>query len=141
MQRTIVTSVPFLSEPSAAADPNDPGDAAIAADLVDTLAANRARCVGMAANMIGKHKRIIVFVDEDLGTIGVMFNPIITQADGAYDTAEGCLSLEGERRTPRFERIEVDYLTRKGRPRHAAFTGFTAQIIQHEIDHCNGVII
>ena len=96
----------------------------------------------MAANMIGVPKRIIAFVDEDFGgRIFVMFNPHITTEDGAFDTAEGCLSLQGERRTVRYQRIEVDYMDRKFRERHAAFTGFTAQIIQHEIDHCDGVII
>ena len=70
-----------------------------------------------------------------------MFNPQITAADGEYDACEGCLSLHGERHTPRFRRIEVDYTTRKGRARHATFTDWTAQIIQHEIDHCNGVLI
>ena len=84
----------------------------------------------------------IAFVDEGLGSaITVMFNPQITAADGEYDACEGCLSLHGERHTPRFRRIEVDYTTRKGRARHATFTDWTAQIIQHEIDHCNGVLI
>ena len=85
-------------------------------------------------------ERIVAFVDEDFGgRIFVMFNPHITAEDGAFDTAEGCLSLQGERRTVRYQRIEVDYMDRKFRERHAAFTGFTAQIIQHEIDHCDGV--
>ena len=123
MQREIMTSIPFLSQPSAAAE-------------------NTEEDLGMAANMIGVPKRIIAFVDEDFGgRIFVMFNPHITAEDGAFDTAEGCLSLQGERRTVRYQRIEVDYMDRKFRERHAAFTGFTAQIIQHEIDHCDGVII
>ena len=96
----------------------------------------------MAANMIGEPKCVIAFVDEGLGSaITVMFNPQITAADGEYDACEGCLSLHGERHTPRFRRIEVDYTTRKGRARHATFTDWTAQIIQHEIDHCSGVLI
>ena len=107
-----------------------------------TLEANRSRCVGMAANMIGEAKAIIVFVDEELGgRITVIFNPRITAADGAFDTSEGCLSLKGERRTLRYRRIEVDYQDRCMRDRHATFTGWTAQIIQHEVDHCNGIII
>lgn len=141
MQREIMTSIPFLSQPSAAAE-NTEEDLAVAQDLKDTLGAHRNGCVGMAANMIGVPKRIIAFVDEDFGgRIFVMFNPHITAEDGAFDTAEGCLSLQGERRTVRYQRIEVDYMDRKFRERHAAFTGFTAQIIQHEIDHCDGVII
>ncbi|KOA60672.1 peptide deformylase [Bifidobacterium animalis subsp. animalis MCC 0499] len=142
MQRTIVTDTSFLSRPSISADPADPLDAAIAQDLKETLAAHREECVGMAANMIGEPKRVIAFVDEGLGSaITVMFNPQITAADGEYDACEGCLSLHGKRHTPRFRRIEVDYTTRKGRARHATFADWTAQIIQHEIDHCNGVLI
>ena len=114
----------------------------MAQDLKDTLDAHRNGCVGMAANMIGVPKRIIAFVDEDLGgRITVMFNPHITAQDGAYDASEGCLSLNGERHTLRYQRIEVTYEDRRFRERHATFTGFTAQIIQHEIDHCDGVII
>ena len=139
MQRPIMTSRSFLRTPSEEAAP---GDEITAQDLVDTLEANRSRCVGMAANMIGVGKRIIAFVDEDLGgRITVMFNPVITGADGAYETEEGCLSLTGERRTMRYRRIEVDYQDRRFRARHATFTGFTAEIIQHEVDHCNGIII
>lgn len=99
MQREIMTSIPFLSQPSAAAENNEE-DLAVAQDLKDTLDAHRNGCVGMAANMIGVPKRIIAFVDEDFGgRIFVMFNPHITAEDGAFDTAEGCLSLQGERRT------------------------------------------
>ena len=101
MQRAIMTSIPFLSQPSEDARDTDK-DRAVAADLKDTLDAHREGCVGMAANMIGVSKRIIAFVDEELGgRITVMFNPRITAAVGAYDTAEGCLSLRGERRTVR----------------------------------------
>ena len=133
-----MTSRSFLRTPSEAAGP---GDEATIQDLVDTLEANRSRCVGMAANMIGVSKRIIVFVDEDLGgRITVMLNPVITASDGAFDAQEGCLSLTGERRTLRCRRIEVNYEDRRFRARHATFTGWTAQIIQHEVDHCNGII-
>lgn len=98
MQRPITTSIPLLSQPSEEAHSTE-ADLAVAQDLKDTLDAHRNGCVGMAANMIGEHKRIIAFVDEDLGgRITVMFNPRITVQDGAYDTAEGCLSLNG--RTP-----------------------------------------
>ena len=139
MQRPIMTSLSFLRRP---AEPASADDLPIADDLRDTLEANRSRCVGMAANMIGEAKAIIVFVDEELGgRITVIFNPRITAADGAFDTSEGCLSLKGERRTLRYRRIEVDYQDRCMRERHATFTGWTAQIIQHEVDHCNGIII
>ncbi|MBM6730792.1 peptide deformylase [Bifidobacterium pullorum] len=139
MQRPIMTSVSFLRRP---AEPASAEDLPIADDLRDTLEANRSRCVGMAANMIGEAKAIIVFVDEELGgSITTMFNPRITAADGAFDTTEGCLSLKGERRTLRYRRIEVEYQDRRMRERHAAFTGWTAQIIQHEVDHCNGIVI
>lgn len=139
MQRPIMTSLSFLRRP---AEPATADDLPIADDLRDTLEANRSRCVGMAANMIGEAKAIIVFVDEELGgRVTTMFNPRITAADGAFDTTEGCLSLKGERRTLRYRRIEVTYQDRRMRERHAAFTGWTAQIIQHEVDHCNGIII
>ena len=139
MQRPIMTSVSFLRRP---AEPATADDLPIADDLRDTLEANRSRCVGMAANMIGEAKAIIAFVDEELGgRITTMFNPRITAADGAFDTTEGCLSLKGERRTLRYRRIEVTYQDRRMRDRHATFTGWTAQIIQHEVDHCNGIII
>lgn len=139
MQRPIMTSLSFLRRP---AEPATADDLPIADDLRDTLEANRSRCVGMAANMIGEAKAIIAFVDEEMGgRITVIFNPRITAADGAFDTSEGCLSLKGERRTLRYRRIEVDYQDRCMRDRHATFTGWTAQIIQHEVDHCNGVII
>ena len=141
MQRDIMTSIPFLSQPSAPAR-NTEADLAVARDLKDTLDAHRNGCVGMAANMIGERKRIIAFVDEEFGgRIVVMFNPRITAQDGAYDASEGCLSLNGERHTLRYQRIEVTYEDRRFRERHAAFADFTAQIIQHEIDHCDGVII
>lgn len=139
MQRPIMTSVSFLRQP---AEPATADDLPIADDLRDTLEANRSRCVGMAANMIGEAKAIIVFVDEELGgRVTTMFNPRISAADGTFDTTEGCLSLKGERRTLRYRRIEVTYQDRRMRERHATFTSWTAQIIQHEVDHCNGIII
>ena len=139
MQRPIMTSLSFLRRP---AEPATADDLPVADDLRDTLEANRSRCVGMAANMIGEAKAIIAFVDEDMGgRVTVMFNPRITAQDGAFDTTEGCLSLKGERRTLRYRRIEVSYQDRRMRDRHATFTGWTAQIIQHEVDHCNGIII
>lgn len=139
MQRSIMTSRSFLRTPS---EPAGPGDETVIEDLVDTLEANRSRCVGMAANMIGIGKRIIAFVDEDLGgRITVMLNPVITASDGTFDTQEGCLSLTGERCTLRYRRIEVNYEDRRFRTRHATFSDWTAQIIQHEVDHCNGIII
>ncbi|WP_055427032.1 peptide deformylase, partial [Bifidobacterium aesculapii] len=108
MQREIMTSIPFLRRPSAPAV-QGPDDEATARDLVDTLEANRGRCVGMAANMIGVSKRIIVFVDDEMGgRITVMVNPTITAKEGVYETSEGCLSLQGERRAKRYRRIEVE---------------------------------
>ena len=139
MVRPLMTDTVFLAQKAL---PADAGDISVADDLLDTLKAHEDGCVGMAANMIGVGKRIIVFVDEDLGgRITVMLNPVITASDGAFDTQEGCLSLTGERRTLRYRRIEVNYEDRRFRARHATFAGWTAQIIQHEVDHCNGIII
>lgn len=114
-------------------------DLPIAQDLLDTLKANAAGCVGMAANMIGVSKRIIAF-DND-GSYMVMFNPEIIKCSGAYDTEEGCLSLPGVRKTKRFQSIKVQYQNETFQTRLKTFTGWTAQIIQHEIDHCNGILI
>ena len=115
-------------------------DAAVAKDLLDTLAAHRDSCVGMAANMIGVCKRIIVFDNE--GAFMVMFNPEIIKASEEYETEEGCLSLLGGlRKTKRFRKIKVRYQTEKMEVRLKTFTGWTAQIIQHEVDHCNGILI
>ena len=139
MIRDICKDEAFLAQK---AEPAAADDLGTAQDLLDTLIAHKDGCVGMAANMIGVSKRIIVFVDEDLGgRITVMLNPVITASDGAFDAQEGCLSLTGERRTLRCRRIEVNYEDRRFRARHATFTGWTAQIIQHEVDHCNGIII
>lgn len=114
-------------------------DLYIAQDLRDTLKENRDRCVGMAANMIGINKNIIVFDDD--GKYTVMFNPVIIKKDKAYDTEEGCLSLSGIRKTKRYRIIKVQYQDEKFRMRFQTYEGWTAQIIQHEIDHCNGILI
>ena len=111
----------------------------MARDLLDTLAAHRDRCVGMAANMIGEAVRIIAFDNE--GTDMVMLNPEIVKAAGRYETEEGCLSLEGLRRTKRYRSVKVRYQNEQLQVRLKTFTGWTAQIIQHEIDHCNGILI
>lgn len=138
MQQPITTSPAFLRQPSG---PATRDDLACAQDLRDTLEAYSDRCVGMAANMIGEHKRIIVFNDELTGRIMTMFNPEIIEKDGPYQTEEGCLSLKSRRETTRFETIRVRYQDRRFKERTANFSGWTAQIIQHEIDHCNGVLI
>ena len=115
-------------------------DLLIAQDLLDTLTAHKDGCVGMAANMIGVHKRIIAF-DND-GTYMVMFNPEIIKKSGAYDTEEGCLSLlGGPRNCKRYQTIKVQWQTAEFQTRIKTFTGFPAQIIQHEVDHCDGVLI
>ena len=115
-------------------------DLDIARDLLDTLTAHKDTCVGMAANMIGVCKRIIVF--DNQGKYMVMLNPEILKAEGEYETEEGCLSLlGGPRKTKRFRKIKVRYETTDFQVRIKTFEGWTAQIIQHEIDHCNGVLI
>lgn len=115
-------------------------DLQTAEDLLDTLIAHKDTCVGMAANMIGVRKRIIAFADGDHYT--VMLNPEICKQSGAYDTEEGCLSLlGGPRKTRRYHSIKVQYQTTALQMRIKTYTGFTAQIIQHEVDHCNGVLI
>lgn len=114
-------------------------DRSIADDLRDTLLAHRDGCVGMAANMIGELKRIIAFDNE--GTIMVMYNPILLKKEKPYDTEEGCLSLEGVRKTKRYGRIKVQYQNDAMQIRQKTFTGWTAQIIQHEMDHLDGILI
>ncbi len=115
-------------------------DLQVAQDLLDTLIAHKDGCVGMAANMIGVCKRIIAF-DND-GTYMVMFNPEIIKKSGPYDTEEGCLSLlGGPRKCKRYKTIKVQWQTAEFQTRIKTFTGFPAQIIQHEVDHCNGVLI
>jgi len=136
MVREIVRDVIFLSRKS---EPADRGDVDVVADLKDTLAAHRDGCVGMAANMIGVSKRIIIFSGDD-GDV-VMINPVISAKMGRYETQEGCLSLDGERMAVRFEKIEVRYLDENFCARKGKFSGFTAQIIQHECDHLDGIII
>ena len=129
MIREICREEAFLAQPSQTADA---GDLEAARDLLDTLAAHRDGCVGMAANMIGVAKRIIAFEDRNGYTL--MFNPQIIRAAGPYQAEEGCLSLTGRRKTERFQTVKVQWQNEK-------FTGWTAEIIQHEIDHCNGILI
>ena len=119
-------------------------DLPIAQDLLDTLIAHRESCVGMAANMIGARKRIIAFLDESgrAPTYTVMLNPEIIAKSGIYETEEGCLSLLGSpRKCKRYSTIKVKYQTLEMRTHIKNFTGWTAQIIQHEADHCNGILI
>lgn len=136
MVREIMKDEMFLAEASEKATAED---TEIARDLLETLEAHKAGCVGMAANMIGVRKRIIAF-DND-GSYMVMFNPEIVKKSGAYEAEEGCLSLTGTRKTRRWQSIKVQYQNEKMQIRLKTFTGWTAQIIQHEIDHCNGIII
>ena len=114
-------------------------DLPTAQDLLDTLTAHKDGCVGMAANMIGVNKRIIAF-DND-GEYAVMFNPVIVRQSGPYEAEEGCLSLTGTRKAKRFQTIKVQWQNEKFRTRLKTFTGWTAEIIQHEIDHCSGILI
>lgn len=136
MQREIVRDQFFLRLPSR---PATAADAAVADDLLDTLRANAERCAGMAANMIGENVRIIAFFDG--GRCLEMFNPVIVQRSAPYDCSEDCLSLDGVRPARRFDRIRVQWQTRDMKPRIRAFNGFAAQVIQHEIDHLNGIVI
>lgn len=136
MVRDIMKDPIFLAQKSVEATK---ADADTARDLMDTLIAHAEGCVGMAANMIGVSKRIIAFNDE--GAYMLMFNPRIVKFSGPYDTEEGCLSLTGVRPTRRYMTIKVEYQTPEMQARVKTFTGYTAQIIQHEIDHCNGIII
>ena len=136
MVREIVRDVFFLAQKS---EPATKADISVGHDLMDTLRANRERCVGMAANMIGVKKNIIIV---NMGMMDVvMFNPVILKADTPYQTEEGCLSLDGVRPTMRFENIEVEYYDINWNKKCSKFSGWTAEIIQHEIDHCNGIII
>ena len=136
MVRPIVKDKFLLSQRSA---PADRSDLPTAQDMVETIAAHAEECVGMAANMIGVNKRIIAFDNE--GEYMVMFNPVIVKQSGAYEAEEGCLSLTGTRRTKRFQTIKVQWQNEKFQTRLKTFTGWTAEIIQHEIDHCEGIII
>ena len=126
----------FLAQKSA---PATKEDLQVAQDLLDTLTAHKDGCVGMAANMIGVSKRIIAFDNE--GKYMVMFNPEIVKRSEPYEAEEGCLSLTGTRKAKRYRSIKVQYQNDQFQTRFKTFTGWTAQIIQHEIDHCNGVLI
>lgn len=136
MIKPVIRDTLFLSRKSS---PADSSDMKTALDLHDTLAAHSAECVGMAANMIGVSKRIIVF-DND-GMIMTMFNPEIVRASEPFEAEEGCLSLSGTRKTKRFRKITVRYQDILLKWQTKEFSDWTAQIIQHEIDHCNGIII
>lgn len=136
MIRDIMRDEAFLAQK---AEPATPDDLPVAQDLLDTLAANRSRCVGMAANMIGVNKRIIVFDNE--GKYMAMFNPEIIKKSDPYQAEEGCLSLLGVRPAKRWKSIKVKYQNEQFQVRLKTFTGWTAQIIQHEVDHCDGIVI
>ena len=136
MIRDICKDESFLAQK---AEPATAEDLSVAADLLETLEHHKEGCVGMAANMIGINKRIIAFDNE--GTYMVMFNPEIVKKSGPYDAVEGCLSLTGTRPTKRWNSIKVRWQNEKFQERLKTFTGWTAQIIQHEIDHCEGIII
>ena len=136
MIQLIMKDPAFLAQKSV---PASPEDVQVAHDLLDTLTAHADGCVGMAANMIGVAKRIIAFDNE--GTYMVMFNPEIIKRSGRYETQEGCLSLPGVRPAVRYRSIKVRYQNEAFQERFKTFTGWTAQIIQHEIDHCEGILI
>ena len=136
MVREVCKDVLFLSQKS---EPATKDDMQVVQDLLDTLKANEAGCVGMAANMIGVKKRIIAV---NVGFMNVaMLNPVIVKRTGAYETEEGCLSLTGVRKTTRYQEIEVEYYDVNWKKQRGKFTGWTAQIIQHECDHLEGIII
>lgn len=136
MVRPIMKDPLFLSQKSS---PAALQDLPVLTDLLDTLRANQDRCVGMAANMIGVHKRIIVFCAGPM-CIG-MINPEIVKKEGAYQTEEGCLSLDGVRKTTRYQTIEVRFQDASFKWQQMTYTGWIAQIIQHEMDHCDGILI
>ena len=136
MVKEIVKDPVFLARRS---EPAGAEDLEVCVDLRDTLAAHAEGCVGMAANMIGVSKRIIVFDNE--GVPAVMLNPEILKASEPYTAEEGCLSLDGTRQTRRYRNIKVRYMNERLQVRIKTYRGFTAQIIQHEIDHCDGVLI
>lgn len=136
MVREVVRDPMVLAKPSV---PATMMDMQVVQDLKDTLSANAERCVGMAANMIGVHKRILVF---SAGPFNVaMINPAIVKKSGEYEAEEGCLSLPGVRKTKRYRMIEVEYLGEDFKKRRETFRDFTAQIIQHEMDHFEGILI
>ena len=136
MVQNIMRDIEFLKIP---AEPACAADASVADDLLDTLKANRERCVGMAANMIGISKAIIAV--EDNGEYLEMFNPKLLRCSDPFEAEEGCLSLVGVRKAKRYRQIKLQWQTRDMKTRIRNFSGFTAQIIQHEIDHLNGIII
>ena len=136
MIREICRDEAFLAQK---AEPAGADDLDTAHELLDTLIAHKDGCVGMAANMIGVNKRIIAFDNE--GEYTVMLNPVIVKKSGAYEAEEGCLSLTGMRKTKRFKSIKVQWQNEKLQTRLKTFTGWTAEIIQHEIDHCEGILI
>lgn len=136
MVKEIVKDQLFLSQKSIDANTNDKQ---VIIDLIDTLKANSPHCIGMAANMIGIRKRIIIV---SIGMFPlVMVNPVITRKTSSYQTKEGCLSLEGERTCTRYKEIEVSYLGQNFNSQHGKYTGLIAEIIQHEVDHLDGIII
>ena len=136
MVKAIVRDPLFLAQKSVSATE---ADKQVVQDLLDTLRANLDRCVGMAANMIGVRKNIIVVA---MGPFQfAMINPVITKKKEVFQTEEGCLSLDGVRPCTRYKEIEVDYLDQNFKKQHGTYTGWTAQIIQHEIDHCHGIVI
>ena len=136
MVKSIVRDVFFLGQKSEDATKQD---FSVGQDLQDTLKANQDRCVGMAANMIGVKKRIIIV---NMGFLNVaMYNPVIVKKDTPYEAEEGCLSLDGVRKATRYQNIEVEYLDSSWKKHRQQYSGWTAQIIQHEIDHLNGIII
>ena len=136
MVKKIVRDVFFLGQKSQEAVMED---ISVGQDLQDTLTANREKCVGMAANMIGVRKRIIIV---NIGFLNVvMYNPVILKRDTPYETEEGCLSLEGVRKTTRYQNIELEYLDGSWKKHWQKYSGWTAQIIQHEMDHLEGIII
>ena len=136
MVKQIVRNQIFLQQKS---EPATEADAQVIVDLMDTLKANLDRCVGMAANMIGVKKQIIVVAAGPF--IFPMVNPVITKKSGKYEAEESCLSLDGVRPCVRYNEIEVDYLNQNFQPKHGKYSGFTAQIIQHEIQHFSGELI
>ena len=136
MIKEINRDIFLLSQKSAPATEND---RQTGEDLLETLIANSERCVGMAANMIGVNKRIIAF--DNIGEYMVMFNPVIVKCSGPYEAEEGCLSLSGTRKAKRFQAIKVRWQNEKFQTRLKTFTGWTAEIIQHELDHCQGILI
>ncbi len=137
MIKAIIKSENFLMLPS---EPATKEDRYLIEDLKDTLRFHSKSCVGMAANMIGVLKRVIIFENEKKEYV-LMFNPILLSFQNEYETEEGCLSLKGSRKTKRYKKIKVEYYNEDFKKRIQTFTDFTAQIIQHEIDHCNGILI